>query len=144
MTLIGVGMYLIECNPGHICSLWGKNPACRSRDEIIDIMNESVDVTLFELINASTETQTNQLYHHSIGEVNRPTDRRILEIFLPKFRIRKEVLTDSRILQFQRIAVSSLFLDRIMDFACKKVWIADLINREELCFLLIGFGQRYP
>ena len=82
-------------------------------------MNESVDVTLFELMNASTETQTNQLYHHSIGEVNRPTDRRILEIF------------------FARISDSERTADGLSDPAIR---IADLINREELSFLLIGFG----
>ena len=49
---------------------------------------------------------------------NRPTDRRILKIFLPEFRIRSEILTDLRILQLQRIADSSIFWARTLDFAC--------------------------
>ena len=54
-------------------------------------------------------------------EVNRRTDRRILEIFLPGFRGQREILTDFRILQLQRIADSSVFwarISRILDFAC--------------------------
>ena len=50
--------------------------------------------------------------------VNRRTDRRILEIFLPGFRIQSEILTDFRILQLQRNADSSIFWARILDFAC--------------------------
>ena len=54
-------------------------------------------------------------------EVNRRTDRRILEIFLPRFRSQREILTDFRILQLQRIADSSVFwarISRILDFVC--------------------------
>ena len=41
--------------------------------------------------------------------MNRRTDRPILKIFLPEFRIQSEILTDFRILQLQRIADSSIF-----------------------------------
>ena len=47
-------------------------------------------------------------------------DRRILKIFLPRFRIQSEILTDSWILQFQRIADSSIFWARILDSASNK------------------------
>ena len=50
-------------------------------------------------------------------EVNRRTDRRILKIFLPWFGSQREILTDFRILQLQRIADSSVFWTRIFDFA---------------------------
>ena len=50
--------------------------------------------------------------------MNRRTDRRILKIFLPGFRIQSEILTDFRILQLQRIADSSIFWVRILDFSC--------------------------
>ena len=50
--------------------------------------------------------------------VNRRTDRRILQIFLPGFRIQSEILTDFRILQLQRNADSSIFWSRILDSAC--------------------------
>ena len=50
--------------------------------------------------------------------VNRRTDRRILKIFLAGFRIQSDILTDFRILQLQRIAVSSIFWARILDFTC--------------------------
>ena len=45
--------------------------------------------------------------------MNRPTDRRILKIILPGFRIQSEILTDSRILKLQGFAVSSIFWVRI-------------------------------
>ena len=51
-------------------------------------------------------------------EVNRRTDRRILKIFLPGFGNQREILTDFLILQLQRIADSSVFWARILDFAC--------------------------
>ena len=41
--------------------------------------------------------------------MNRRTDRRILQIFLPGFRIQSEILTDFRILQLQRNADLSIF-----------------------------------
>ena len=67
-------------------------------------------------------------------------DRRILKIFLPRFRIQSEILTDSWILQFQRIADSSIFWARILDFAGNKsifarisdsgkILAADLVNK---------------
>ena len=72
--------------------------------------------------------------------MNRRTDQRILKIFLPGFRIQSETLTDFRILQLQRIADSSIFGARILDFACNKsilarisdsgeILTADLVNR---------------
>ena len=39
-------------------------------------------------------------------------------MFLPRFRIHGEILTDFRILQFQRIEDSSIFWAQILDFAC--------------------------
>ena len=50
--------------------------------------------------------------------VNGRTDRLILKIFLPGFWIQSEILTDFRILQFQRIADSSIPYARILDLAC--------------------------
>ena len=50
--------------------------------------------------------------------VNKRTDRRILKIFLPGFRIQSEMLTDFWILQLQWNAVSSIFWAWILDFAC--------------------------
>ena len=44
--------------------------------------------------------------------MNRRTDRRILKIFLPGFRIQSDILTDFRILQLQRIADSSTVFGR--------------------------------
>ena len=46
--------------------------------------------------------------------MNRRTDRRILKIFLPGFRIQSEISTDFPILQLQRIADSSTFWARIL------------------------------
>ena len=53
-----------------------------------------------------------------LDRVNRRTDRRILKIFLPGFLIQSEILTGFRILQLQRIADSSIFGARILDFPC--------------------------
>ena len=50
--------------------------------------------------------------------VNWWTDRRILKIFLPGFRIQSEILTDVGIQQLQWIMDSSIFWARILDFAC--------------------------
>ena len=72
--------------------------------------------------------------------MNRRTDRRILKIFLPGFRIQSEILTGFRILQLQRIADSSFCWARILDFACNKsifarisdsgkILTADLVNK---------------
>ena len=44
---------------------------------------------------------------HLLRGVNRRTDRQILKIFLPGFRIQSEILMGFRILQLQRIADSS-------------------------------------
>lgn len=57
--------------------------------------------------------------------MNRLTDRRILQIILPGFRIQSEILTDFRILKLQRFAVRSIFWVRILDFACQEVRIVD-------------------
>ena len=55
--------------------------------------------------------RTKKMINHfpSLKGVNRRTDRRILKIFLPGFRIQSDILTDFRILQLQRIADSSVF-----------------------------------
>ena len=50
--------------------------------------------------------------------VNGRTDRLISKIFLPGFWIQSEILTDFRILQFQRIADSSIPYARILDLEC--------------------------
>ena len=52
--------------------------------------------------------------------MSKRTDRRILKIFLPGFRIQGEISTNFPILQLQRIADSSTFWARILDFACNK------------------------
>ena len=41
--------------------------------------------------------------------VNRPTERRVLKVFLLKFRIQSKLLTDLEILQLQWITDSSIF-----------------------------------
>ena len=66
--------------------------------------------------------------------MNRRTDRRILQIFLPGFRTQSEILTDFRILQLQRNADSSIFWSRILDSACNtniqgENLTADLVNK---------------
>ena len=63
--------------------------------------------------------------------MNRPTDRRILKVILPGFRIQSEILTDLRILKLQRFAVSSIFWVRIFYFAREEVWIVDLNDRHK-------------
>ena len=50
-----------------------------------------------------------------LREVNRPTDLKILKIFLPGFRIQSKILTDFQIQQLQQIADSSSFWARILD-----------------------------
>ena len=52
-----------------------------------------------------------------LREVNRPMDRWILKIFLPRFQIRSKILTDFQIQQLQQIADTSSFWARILDFA---------------------------
>ena len=49
--------------------------------------------------------------------VNRPMDRQILKIFLPRFWIQSKILTDFQIQQLQQIAGSSIFWARILYFA---------------------------
>ena len=61
--------------------------------------------------------------------VNGPTERRILKVFLPEFRIQSELLTDLEILQLQWITDSSSFFlggggwGGILDFACHKIFL---------------------
>ena len=62
--------------------------------------------------------------------MNRPTDRRILKIILPRFRIQSEILKYLRILKLQRFAVSLIFWVRIFYFACEEVRIVDLNDRQ--------------
>ena len=65
--------------------------------------------------------------------VNRRTDRWILKTFLHVFRIQSEILTDFRILQLQRIADSSIFWARTLDFVqisdSGEILTADLVNK---------------
>ena len=70
--------------------------------------------------------------------VNRLTDQRILTVFSPGFRIQSKILTDLRILQLQRFAVFIDFWARSLDFACDKVRIVDLSDRQK-CLVLFGF-----
>ena len=42
------------------------------------------------------------------------------ENILPRFQIQSEIITDLQILQLQRIADSSFFGARIMEFACNR------------------------
>ena len=70
--------------------------------------------------------------------MNRPTDRRILKIILPGFRIQSEILTDSRIIKLQGFAVSSIFWVRIFFyFAREEVRIVDLNDRQK--YVISGY-----
>ena len=70
--------------------------------------------------------------------MNRLTDQRILTVFSPGFRIQSKILTDLRILQLQRFAVFIDFWARSLDFACDKVRIVDLSDRQK-CLVLFVF-----
>ena len=70
--------------------------------------------------------------------VNRLTDQRILTVFSPGFRIQSKILTDLRILQLQRFAVFNDFWARSLDFACDKVRMVDLSDRQK-CLVLFVF-----
>ena len=70
--------------------------------------------------------------------VNRLTDQRILTVFSPGFRIQSKILTDLRILELQRFAVLIDFWARILDFACDRVQIVDLSDRQK-CLVLFVF-----
>ena len=63
--------------------------------------------------------------------MNRPTDRRILKIILPRFRIQSEILKYFRILKLQRFEVSLIFWVRIFYFAREEVRIVDLNDRQK-------------
>ena len=69
--------------------------------------------------------------------VNRLTDQRILTVFSTGFRIQSKILTDLRILQLQRFAVFIDFWARSLDFACVKVRIVDLSDRQKCLVLFI-------
>ena len=69
--------------------------------------------------------------------VNRLTDQRILTVFSPGFRIQSKLLMDLRILQLQRFAVFFDFWARSLDFACDKVQIVDLSDRQKCLFLFV-------
>ena len=69
--------------------------------------------------------------------MNRLTDQRILTVFSPGFRIQSKLLTDLRILQLQRFAVFFDFWARSLDFACDKVRIVDLSDRQKCLFLFV-------
>ena len=70
--------------------------------------------------------------------MNRLTDQRILTVFSFGFRIQSKILTDLRILQLQRFAVFIDFWARSLDFACDKVRIVDLSDRQK-CLVLFVF-----
>ena len=69
--------------------------------------------------------------------MNRLTDQRILTVFSPGFRIQSKLLTDLRILQLQWFAVFFNFWARSLDFACDKVRIVDLSDRQKCLFLFV-------
>ena len=69
--------------------------------------------------------------------MNRLTDQRILTVFSPGFRIQSKLFTDLRILQLQRFAVFFDFWARSLDFACDKVRIVDLSDRQKCLFLFV-------
>ena len=69
--------------------------------------------------------------------MNRLTDQRILTVFSPGFRIQSKILTNLRILQLQRFAVFINFWARSLDFACDKVRIVDLSDRQKCLVLFI-------
>ena len=71
--------------------------------------------------------------------MNRLTDQRILTVFSPGFRIQSNILTDLRILQLQRFAVFIDFWARSLDFACDKVRIVDLSDRQKCLFVCFFF-----
>ena len=58
--------------------------------------------------------------------------------FRPDFRIQSKILTDLLILQLQRFAVFIYFWARSLDFACDKVRIVDLSDRQK-CLVLFVF-----
>ena len=70
--------------------------------------------------------------------MNRVTDQRILTVFSPGFRIQSKILTDLRILQLPRFPVFIEFWARSLDFACDKVRIVDLSDRQK-CLVLFVF-----
>ena len=69
--------------------------------------------------------------------MNRLTDQRILTVFSPGFRIQSKIWTDLRILQLQRFAVFIDFWARSLDFACDKVRIVDLSDRQKSLVLFV-------
>ena len=69
--------------------------------------------------------------------MNRLTDQRILTVFSPGFRIQSKLLTDLPILQLQWFAVFLYFWARSLDFACDKVRIVDLSDRQKCLFLFV-------
>ena len=71
--------------------------------------------------------------------MNRLTDQRILTVFSPGFRIQSKILTDLRILQLQWFAVFIDFWARSLDFACDKVRIVDLSDRQKCLVLFVFF-----
>ena len=68
--------------------------------------------------------------------VNRRTDRRILKIFLPGFRIQTEILTDFRIHPF--------FWAKILDNLVPRVLSYPSLRSERERETLVGFGLVAP
>ena len=66
-----------------------------------------------------------------LREVNRPTDLKILKIFLPGFQIQSKVLTDFQIQQLQQIVDSSSFWARILDFAYNEDIFARILDSRQ-------------
>ena len=63
--------------------------------------------------------------------MNGPTGQWILKIILPGLRIQSEILTDLRILNLQRLAISSIFWVLIFKFAREEVRIVHLNNLQK-------------
>ena len=66
-----------------------------------------------------------------LREVNRPTDLKILKIFLPGFQIQSKVLTDFQIQQLQQIVDSSSFWAQILDFAYNEDIFARILDSRQ-------------
>ena len=70
--------------------------------------------------------------------VNRRTDRRILKIFLPGFRIQSEILTDFRIHPFFWAKILDNLVPRVLSYPSL------LSEREKERETLVGFGHVAP
>lgn len=66
-----------------------------------------------------------------LREVNRPMDRWVFKILLPRFLIQSKVLTDFQIQQLQQIVDSSSVWARILDFAYNEDIFARILDSRQ-------------